>query len=340
MTTALVTGASGFVGSFLVDQLLDRDREVRCVVRRSSNLRWLKGKPVDFLPWDLLQDPPPEDRLEDVEEVYHAAGLLTAHRKQSFFRVNALGVERLLNALHDAGAPVDRFLLVSSLAAAGPSPDRTVRRETQPCEPVSNYGKSKREGERRLLRSAGNYDYTIVRPPVIMGPRDQMMLDMVEMVQNDVVPKFGRYKKYSFIHVSDLVRGICRAVSSDRARNETYFLSHPDPIEWESFLREIGRVLGRDPMILPVPDRMATVLATVGQYVDGLPGLKESFTRDKALEMEQRAWLCSPEKARTHVDFQCSMDFDETVENTVRWYRNKGWLAPAENGAPPSSDSS
>ncbi len=326
MKKALVTGATGFVGSFLVEALLDRDRDVHCVVRRSSNLRWLKQLPVKFVTWDLVNDPPPREHLSDVNEVYHAAGVLSARSRDGFFRVNADGVEQLLDALHDANAPVERLVMISSLAAAGPARNRVPLTEDDPPDPVSNYGKSKREGERRLLRHANGYDYTIIRPPVIIGPRDEMVLDMVEMVDTGIVPKFGRYKTYSFIYVSDLVRGICRAMETDRARNEIYFLSHPEPVGWTEFLTEIGHALDRNPTVIPVPDHLATILATIGAYVDGIPGLKDSFTRDKALEMQQRAWLCSSKKARDHLNFQCSVDFENTIRNTIDWYRQNGWI--------------
>ncbi len=326
MTSALVTGGTGFVGSFLVEELLANGRDVTCIIRKSSDLRWLRDLPVDYMTWDLVHDEPPIERLHDVDEVFHAAGLLTSTNEDAFYQVNSRTVSTLLSALHQAGVTPRRFLLVSSLAAAGPSFHRTPRIEGEPCLPVSHYGKSKREGEVRLQREAADIPYTIIRPPIVIGPRDEMVLDMVEMVTNWMVPRFGRYKKYSYVFVKDLVRGIRKAVEAETARDEIYFMSHHDNVEWEEFIRAIGEKLDVNPAVISVPDAVAPVLAYVSEHTDNLPGLKESFTRDKVREMQQPSWLCSSEKAEADVGFQPEHDIDAALDRTINWYRENGWL--------------
>lgn len=326
MTSALVTGSTGFVGSFLVEELLDHGRDVSCVIRSSSDLRWLKEKPVDFVNWDLVNGSPPLDQLSGVEEVYHVAGLVSTRDVNKFYRVNAETVPPLIDTLFRADAPLRRFVQISSLAAAGPAYDRTPRNESEPCNPVSHYGKSKREGEVNLKNSIGDVPYTIIRPPVVVGPRDEMILDMVEMVTNRFVPRFGRNKRYSFVYVRDLVRGIRQAAEAPEARNNTYFLSHADSVSWTTFIESIGEELGIDPVLVPLPDRFASVLATVSEYLSDVPGMSESFNVDKARELQQPSWLCSPEKAERELGFHAQYDFQDTVRETVGWYRNSGWL--------------
>jgi nucleoside-diphosphate-sugar epimerase len=326
MTSALVTGSTGFVGSFLVEELLANGRDVSCVIRQSSDLQWLRDQPVNFIRWDLVNGSPPVKQIEGIDEVYHVAGLTTASQEEAFYRVNRDAVRNLIDALHEANVTPERFLLVSSLAAAGPSVDRTPRTEDEPCEPVSHYGKSKREGEIVLQRNAGDIPYTIIRPPVVIGPRDEMVLDMVEMVTNGVVPKFGRYKTYSFIFVLDLVRGILEAVESDEAVDETFFLSHPETVTWTSFMQHIGDALDMDPMMLSLPDTMASLIAGLSERLGGLPGVKESFTRDKAVELQQPSWVCTADKAKKAFGFEAEYDFASTAELTIEWYQQHGWI--------------
>ncbi len=326
MTSALVTGSTGFVGSFLVEELLAHGRDVSCVIRRSSNLRWLRDKPVDFLQWDLVDAATPSQGLDEFDEVYHVAGLTTASNEDAFYRVNRDAVRNLLDAFQVSDEQPDRFVLVSSLAASGPATDRVPKTEEDACEPISHYGKSKREGEVVLKRNAGDIPYTIIRPPVVIGPRDEMVLDMVEMVMNGVVPKFGRYKQYSFIFVLDLVRGIRKAADSDQTVDETYFLSHPDSVTWASFMQEIGEALEIDPFMLSLPDAMAPLIAGLSEKIGGLPGVKESFTPDKAQELIQPSWVCSSEKATGAFGFEAEYDFSRTARLTIEWYQKHGWI--------------
>ncbi len=328
----LVTGATGFVGSFLVEELVETDREVHCMIRRTSDLRWLRDLPVEFITWDLLGDEPPPPVFSDIQEVFHLAGLITSTSRDQFFRVNAGGVQNLLQALHHEDASVERFIHVSSLAASGPSRDRKPLSETDDCRPVSFYGKSKREGELRLLRNRNGYPYTIVRPPIVIGPRDTMVLDLMEMTCRDVVPKFGRYKKFSFVFVKDLVEALITAAETEKAENRTYNIAHPEPFEWEEFVDAVCEGTGRDPDIVSVPEGLLFVAAYLAETISDIPGIPGSMTRDKAVEMTQPAWISDTKRAREELGFRCSHDFQETIQTTVSWYRDQGWLPQTEDG--------
>lgn len=327
MKKALVTGSTGFLGSFLVEELLENDRDVFCMVRQTSDLRWIRDLDVEYVPWDVTGGQPVPDVIGTMDEVYHAAGVVTAcGNTDLYYRVNAGGVKHMLDALHEKEAELDRFLLISSLAAAGPSRRREARLETDTCRPINHYGRSKRAGEKMLYAHRGSFPCTIIRPPIIIGPRDEMVLDIIRLVENGIFPVIGRKKKYSFICVHDLVKGIRQAADAEMGKNRTYFLSHPDPVPWEELATQIGEHLHIDPTLVPLPNKTADLLGFLGSYASFVPGLPETLTPDKAKELKQASWICSPARAREELGFSCSYDLERTLSETIDWYDRMGWI--------------
>jgi dihydroflavonol-4-reductase len=309
MTIALVTGATGFVGSHLVDCLLERDYHVKVLVRRTSNLRWLEGRPVDRVVADLEKPL----ALPFCDVVFHVAGVIRAGSWGEFLAGNRDVSRRVIE-----GAHAGRFIHVSSLAVAGPG---EALEETAPCRPLSLYGKSKWEGEQEVWRQRHRIPVTVIRPPVVYGPRDMGILDLYRVVRWGVSPAIGKGMTLSLVHVHDLVEGIALAAESPAAANEVFYMANPRPETMAGILGSIARAMGRRPLRVPVPDRVVRFLGGVTEDAARLLGRCPMFGRDKAMEITQRAWSCSPAKARKLLGWEATVPVDRGMAETMDWYR-------------------
>jgi nucleoside-diphosphate-sugar epimerase len=314
MPHAVVTGATGFVGSHLVDLLLERGYRVTVTLRASSRPRWLEGKAVERLEVDFAG--PLTLPASDV--VFHVAGVIRADRWEDYLAGNRDAAVRALE-----GARASRFVHVSTLAVTGPGENVD---ETTPCAPISLYGKSKWEGEQEVLRRRGRMPVTVVRPPVVYGPRDTGLYDMYRTVAKGLRPEIGDRKVVSLIHVRDLVEGILRAAEAPEAENEVFLLSNRAAWTVSDLLGLIQKSIGRKAVRVRVPDRVVRFLGAVVEDGAKLAGKRSMFGRDKALEMTQRAWSCSPEKARRRLGWEARTPVERGMEETLAWYRAEGLL--------------
>ena len=163
MPRCLVTGASGFIGRHLVPELSARGYQVRCLVRPSSDVSPFVGLPIELAYGDLIDGRGLEGAVEGVDSVFHLGGLIRARRRGDYRAVNAEGTGHLLEACVRGGRQLHRFVLVSSLAAAGPSVDGSRITEESPSSPSSEYGRSKRAGEVAALLYGDRLPITITR---------------------------------------------------------------------------------------------------------------------------------------------------------------------------------
>jgi nucleoside-diphosphate-sugar epimerase len=312
--SAIVTGATGFVGSHLVDLLLERGWRVSAALRRTSPTRWLDGKPVERLVTDFARP----FRLPPCDVVFHAAGVIRAFTEREYLEGNRDAALRTFEA-----SETGRFVLVGSLAAQGPLPDCD---ESTPCAPVSLYGRSKREGEEAVWTRRGSTPVTVVRPPVVYGPRDFGLLDLFRAVAWGIRPVIGGPKRVSLVHARDLAEGILRAAERPEGANEVFYVSHPEPQGMDAVLRRVERLLGVHAVELRIPDRVLRGLGALAEAGARLLGKPAMFCRDKALELTQPHWVCSPAKAERLLGWKAAVGPDQGLEETLAWYRREGFL--------------
>jgi nucleoside-diphosphate-sugar epimerase len=312
----LVTGATGFIGGHLAEELLRRGMAVRCLTR--------SGKPLpdgaERAAGDVLSGEGLDRALDGVDVVYHLAGATKALSESDYVQGNVRTTEVLVSACERAGVP--RFLHVSSLAAAGPSPDGRLLSEDDEPRPVSRYGRSKLEGEWRVLRSRIAERAVIIRPPVVYGPRDTDMLAVFRMAARGWVVTIGPEESwFSYIHVADLAAGLIDAAT--KAPPGTYYLSNPDPVSWPEFGRQTcGRV--RE-IHLPVwAAQAAGAAAEAVAWVRSQPSI---LSRDKVREGRWPYWTCDPARAAESFGFRARMTLEEGIAQTMAWYRKAGWLS-------------
>ncbi|GBD06385.1 3 beta-hydroxysteroid dehydrogenase/Delta 5--_4-isomerase [bacterium HR21] len=327
--TVLVTGATGFIGSHLVDALLERGLPVRCIVRRQSNRRWLEGKPVELVEASLTEPDSLPRAVAGVEVVYHVAGLIAARSFEEFLRGNRDATANLITALLRHAPNLRRFVFLSSLAAVGPAASlaEPVTEETPP-HPLTAYGKSKRAAEEVVLSAAAELPVTIVRPPAVYGPRDAATLPFFRSVRFGIAPLIGFRTKYlSLIHVRDLVHGILLAAEAECAVGRTYFISSEEFYTWEQLVEAAREALGRRRVVrLRVPHALVMGLATVAEVAGWVSRRPPVFDFEKGRDIIQPYWICSTERARTELGYRQRIGLAEGMFETVCWYREHGWL--------------
>lgn len=324
---ALVTGANGFVGSHLAEGLLERGYHVRCLVRSTSNLQWLSGFEVQYVYGDIAERTSLKDAVKGVDVVFHCAGLTKARKKEEYFKANAEGTRNIFEACLEANPRLQRFIYVSSQAAVGPGGDEKPLDETAPCRPVTHYGESKLEGERIASQFASQLPITIVRPPAVYGPRDSDMLGFFKVARHGFRISIGRGQNFvSLVYVKDLVDGIILAAQVPKSAGQTYFIADDKVYSWKEAFSIIAKVLNKRTMPVRIPKGLVSFLAFASESFRKLLGKTAVLNTEKAKEITQRYWGLNVSKAKADLGFSPRYDLEKGAEETVRWYKEKGWL--------------
>jgi dihydroflavonol-4-reductase len=336
--TAFITGASGFIGAHLVNHLLARGYEVRCLVRPNSRTEHLDRDGVRRIIGTLDAPDTYRTALGGCDAVFHLAGMLTAASPRAMLHTNGSGTRRLADACAALSTP-PRFVYVSSLAAAGPAPQgRAFRDEADPAAPVSRYGRSKHNGEVALARRAERLPVTIVRPGIVYGPRDAQGVVIFRAIRRTglhFVVGF-RTPRLSLLHVDDLVRLLGTVAdrgeilaSGPRGRaGQGIYLACDDrehPTYWE-FGHRIAAALGCRVVVWPLWRWVGRSVGAAAEAAQRLGGPASVLTRDKIREATAANWACSSAKARSQLDFQPTFPLDVRLAETAEWFREHGWL--------------
>ncbi|MGA9363273.1 MAG: NAD-dependent epimerase/dehydratase family protein [Bacteroidota bacterium] len=323
----LVTGGTGFIGSHLVELLLARGDDVRCVAKDRLNVVMLDSPNVEVILGDLNNGLGWDRILDGVERVYHLAGVTKAARASEYYEGNCLATRRLLESCFRFGPNLKRFLYVSSQAAVGPSLDGQPVTERSPYHPVTHYGRSKMMAELEILKVRDQLPVTIIRPSAVYGPRERDWLEYFKYIKQGIQPLMGFGKKFlSLIHSDDLVSGIIAAAESSQAEGETYFLGSETTYSTEDIGDVVARILNRRTVRVRIPH---VLVRAVGMLLGISAQLKHKaalFNYQKAIDSLQSAWICSVEKAKSHFGFRQCVALEDGMLGTCRWYQEHGWL--------------
>lgn len=320
----LVTGATGFIGSHLVERLVAQGCTPRCLVRRSSMISNLP-RAIELAYGDLEGGAGLAEAMRGVDTIIHLAGVTKARTVADYDRGNAIATANLLRAANN----VDRFVHVSSLAAAGPNPADRALTETDEPRPVSRYGRSKLAGEEAVRNSPLRARSVVVRPPVVYGPRDRDVLQMLRTVARGWMAKIGAApRRFSYIYVGDLVGGLIAVAdcASAGAGGQVFYLANAAPVSWDEFGNLAARLMGCKLRTVAIPEKAAYVLGLCAEWGTRLSGKPGILSRDKVREACCAGWVCDPGRALRELGFCASTGLEEGLRRTLDWYKEAGWL--------------
>ena len=336
----LITGASGFIGSFIVEEALNRGFETWAAVRKSSSKAFLQDERIHFIELNLSSEAELKQQLKDIQFDYvvHAAGVTKCLHKEDFFRINTEGTKNLVRALLDLQMPLKRFVYISSLSIMGAireeQPYKEIR-EQDKAMPNTAYGKSKLEAEQWLVslnkelekRNEKLLPYVILRPTGVYGPRERDYFMMAKSIQSHTDFAVGfKQQDITFVYVTDVVQAVFLAMEKGQT-GRCYFLSDGEVYQSSTFSDLIRKELGNPWWIrITAPLWLLRIITFCGEYMGHITGKVTALNNDKYNIMKQRNWRCDINPARQELGYEPQVKLEEGVRRSIAWYKKNKWL--------------
>jgi len=320
----LITGASGFIGSFVVEEALRRGLEVWAAVRKTSSRAYLTDPRTHFIELNLASEEQLREALKphQFDYIVHAAGATKCIHSSDFYRVNTDGTRNLARAAVATQPKLRRFVFISSLSVYG------AIREEEPHQPIlatdtprpnTHYGKSKLQAEQILFAMLPQLPLVVLRPTGVFGPREKDYAMMIDSIRGHIDFAAGfRRQDITFIYVRDLVQAIMLALEKDVV-GQAFFLSDGKVYTSRDFSDAIHERLGRPFLLrLKAPLWLLRAVTFCGEYIGRWTHKPTALNNDKYHILAQRNWMCDIEPARRQLGFQPEWDIYRGLDETMR----------------------
>jgi nucleoside-diphosphate-sugar epimerase len=330
----LITGASGFIGSFIVEEALRQGMETWAAVRKNSSREYLQDHRINFIELNLSSREQLKEQLGGhvFDYVVHAAGVTKCTDKNDFRRVNTEGTKNLVEALLELHMPLKRLVYISSLSIMGAIREQqpyTEIREDDTPQPNTAYGQSKLEAEQWLDQRLQNTGcpYVILRPTGVYGPREHDYFLMAKSIKQHVDFAVGfKQQDITFVYVDDVVQAVFLALEKG-ITGRRYFLTDGQVYRSTTFSDLIHKELGRPWWIrITAPVWVLRIVTFCGECAGRLSGKPTALNNDKYNIMRQRNWRCDIQPAVKELGYQPHVQLAEGVRHTIKWYKENGWL--------------
>ena len=302
---ALITGSTGFIGSHLLETLVEKKWTVTCLVRPQSRTEAIEKMPVRIHRGALDDQEVLESAVTDQDYIFHLAARIRPASPEVYDRANHRLTRDLANACLRKNPEVKRFVYVSSISVAGPTPPGQHFDETQPPNPASEYGRTKLKGEQALMEIWDRLPSTIIRPPNVYGARQQETEILIKLIRKRIVPLLKEEgESTSLIYVKDLIQGILQATESPEAQSKTYYLTDGNGYSWRELILFLKKLILGNSFFLPIPENLIYSLAWFADMLRAVGFRKLYFGRRVWNAMAKTKWLFSTSKAIKELDFR------------------------------------
>lgn len=328
----LITGASGFIGSYLVELALKKEYQTVAAVRHSSNKQWLKDPSIHFLEFDFKNDQTLDlairefvERFGQINYVIHNAGVTRANKNEEYDQVNCDNTIRLVHALQRNNQVPEKFVLISSLAAYGPAQNEAPVKTTDIKRPLTAYGRSKHKAE-EFLYTLKDFPFVIINPTAVYGPKDKDVFFLINTIQKGFEVYIGNKKQLlSFVHAADLAAAIFLAMESD-AVNKNFLVSDQQVYTSEAFNQQIKTILQKKTVSIVMPVPIVRTVAVIAEMVGSISGKVPILNRERLKEFEAPNWAVDSSEI-DQLGFQPKFNLEEGLQDAIQWYKKQGWLS-------------
>ena len=327
MKKVLVTGASGFIGSTLIDRLLELGNyEVYAGVRKSSSRKYLQNLNIKFM--DVAFSNPEKLKAQLEEEkfdcIFHFAGLTKAKNLKDFDMVNFELTKNLVDAIDDK---ITKLIFLSSFAAHGPGEEVnfTKAKVSDENKPNTAYGRSKLKAE-NYINSNFKGKYVILRPTGVYGPRETDYFVFFQTIDNHIEPYLGFVPQHlTFVYSKDLVEVCIKAFESEIS-GKTYFVSDGKMYLDSEYAAISKQVLNKKTLKLKFPLFIVKWISSFLDVLGGMIGTQFTLNKDKFSILAARNWDCDIDDLKKDLDYEPKYDLQRGVEETIAWYKKEKWL--------------
>lgn len=323
----LLTGATGFIGSHLLDRLLSEKYKVYCLVRKTSNFRWIRDKKeeVIFREGDFLYPETLNNVMNDIDIVIHLAGSPYALDWHKYYLINFVGTKNLIQSAINS-KNVKKFFYFSSQSAVGPLPKGEIRTEDMQPNPVSHSGKSKLLAEEEVLKYKEKLNVIILRPTIIYGPRDMHLVSLFKLAVRGFFISFGNMNRVvNICYIADLIEMFINLLSKDIKSGEIFFLGGNNYPIYE--IRDLlQKIIGKKLRNIIIPDRLLPITAFFSETFGRIFKRDFIFNLDLVKELTKDNWAVSTEKISGFLGYLPYTPLKEGLKKTFEWYKSFYYL--------------
>lgn len=320
----LITGGTGFIGSHLIDFLMDKGSEIHALVRDLDRLKWLEGLNIHLLKGDLFSIPP---LPSDIDCVFHIAGLSKAINVADYYTVNQQGTASLFHSLHSQKISPKKIIYLSSIAASGPCLNREPVQESHQPHPLTPYGESKLLGEVEALKFKDVFPIVIIRVSAVFGPRDRDFLTYFKWIKKGILPSLAsKQRLLSLCYIKDLTQAFYLCSQKELKSGEIFNIANPNPYRWDEIGEAAGQVMEKPLVKVKVPLPLVYFASLISEMGSKIRKNLNIINRDKFKEMKQEGWIANVEKAANELSFHPQYSLQEAIRQTINWYLRHNWL--------------
>ncbi len=330
MKKILITGAAGFIGSFLVEEAQKNGYEVYAGIRKTSNTKYLQKDLIHLLELDLSQTEALTKTIEQYprfDYIIHNAGITKAHKKEDFFTSNYQYTKTFIEILIEKNKVPQKFIYMSSLAAFGPGD--TFQSDpillTDAPRPLTAYGKSKLQAE-QFIASVKNFPYLIIRPTAVYGPREKDLYTLIQLLNKNIEISIGNQKQQlSFIYVKDLASIVMKAMGSSMM-NTAYFVSDGNSYTQRNLVYHIKSQLQKRTFKLHIPLGLLKIMGMASEMMTYFTQKPALLNREKIKEIQAVNWRCDIQTLIDDLQFEPHYTLQRGIQETIAWYQENAWL--------------